>query len=313
MNTAVLFLVFNRPDTTREVFESIRRAKPLRLYIVADGPRDGRLDDLENCKKVREIISSIDWVCEVKTLFRSKNLGCKYGVSSAITWFFEQEEEGVILEDDVVPSGDFFKFCEYGLQKYRYNTRIMQIAGTSFLGGGEISDEYLYTRIISIWGWATWRRAWNLYKVEMDDWPSDKFRHYIKNSFDKGMANYLIAVFDIHVKNKIDTWDTQWSYACIANNGLSVVPVANLVSNIGIVGTHSSVETENHNIKFGNININNINGPKNLEFDITYENEIFEKKLKNALLVMKLSKISKKLKIHNLTKKLYSMYVKYWA
>ena len=110
LKTAVLFLVFNRPDTTRQVFEAIRQAKPPRLYVAADGPREGKLGEVERVKEVRTIATAVDWPCEVKTLFRDKNLGCKKGVSSAITWFFEQEKQGIILEDDCLPHLDFFSF-----------------------------------------------------------------------------------------------------------------------------------------------------------------------------------------------------------
>ena len=135
LKTAVLFLVFNRPDTTTEVFEKVRQAKPQRLYIAGDGPREGREGEKEKVTKAREIATKVDWPCNVKTLFRDKNLGCKKGVSSAITWFFEQEEQGIILEDDCVPHLDFFTFCENLLDRYAEDERVSAITGNNFQNG----------------------------------------------------------------------------------------------------------------------------------------------------------------------------------
>ena len=170
LQTAVLFLVFNRPDTTAQVFEAIRQAKPPRLYVAADGPREGREGEVERVDKVREISMAVDWPCEVKTLFREKNLGCKYAVSSAITWFFEQEEQGIILEDDCLPSQSFFWFCEELLNEYMYDQRIWQICGFSPLVN-KIKESYYLSKYSPIWGWASWRRAWSAYDAEISSWP----------------------------------------------------------------------------------------------------------------------------------------------
>ena len=133
--TAVLFLVFNRPDTTIKVFEKIREAKPSRLYVAADGPREGYSDEKKKVMKVRKIATNVDWPCEVKTLFRDKNLGCKKGVGTAIKWFFEHEEQGIILEDDCLPDPSFFRFCEELLEEYRHNTKIMLVSGQNLQFG----------------------------------------------------------------------------------------------------------------------------------------------------------------------------------
>ena len=134
-NTPILFLIFNRPDTTKVVFERIREIKPSRLYVAADAPRQGKDKEAELCRQSRSIIDSVDWPCEVKTLFREENLGCKKAISSAITWFFEQEEYGVILEDDCLPDLSFFRFCEELLIKYKDDERIGHIGGNCFLPG----------------------------------------------------------------------------------------------------------------------------------------------------------------------------------
>lgn len=155
LNTAVLFLVFNRPDTTKQVFEAIRKAKPPRLYVAADGPRLNRAGEEEKVKAVREyLMDNIDWSCEVKTLFRQENLGCKYAVSGAITWFFEHEEMGIILEDDCLPSQSFFWFCEELLNRYNNDTRIFLISGFNSINKWKNNSfDYLFSYYGSIWGW----------------------------------------------------------------------------------------------------------------------------------------------------------------
>jgi len=119
MISPVLFLIFNRPDTTTRVFEAIRAARPERLYVAADGPRMTREGEAERCAEARRIATAVDWPCEVKTLFRETNLGCRAAVSGAITWFFEHEEEGIILEDDCLPDPSFFPYCTELLAHYR--------------------------------------------------------------------------------------------------------------------------------------------------------------------------------------------------
>lgn len=175
LNVPVLLLIFNRPDTTQRVFHEIRGASPLQLFISADGPRENKPGEFEKCQITRDIVRQVDWDCEVYTNFRDKNLGCKIAVSSAIDWFFENVEEGIILEDDCLPSFSFFRFCEELLEKYRDDERIMQIGGTNLLSEWQRSDDsYYFSKYGAIWGWATWRRAWQYYDVNMKLWPEVK-------------------------------------------------------------------------------------------------------------------------------------------
>ena len=134
-NTPILFVIFNRLDTTFKVFEKIREIKPKKLYIAADGPRKQIEGENEKCAKVRSIETLVDWDCEVKTLFQSENLSCGPAVSTAISWFFNNEEQGIILEDDCLPNTSFFHFCEEMLNYYKENETIMHIGGTNFQDG----------------------------------------------------------------------------------------------------------------------------------------------------------------------------------
>lgn len=241
MKTPVLFLVFNRPDKTRTVFGSIRQAKPERLFVAADGPRKGRKEDEELCRETREIIRQVDWPCDIKTLFREENLGCKRAVSSAIDWFFEHVEEGIILEDDCLPDQSFFKFCEEMLERYRENERVGMISGNNFQFGKLQNDHsYYFSKYSHIWGWATWRRAWRKYDVNISSWPELKKRHKLSYMFNLKDRYYWKSIFNDTYAGKIDTWDYQWTYACFMNNYLSIMPAVNLVSNIGFSDEHST-------------------------------------------------------------------------
>lgn len=245
-NTPILFLVFNRPDTTIRVFEQIRKIKPAFLYVAADGPRKDKLGEKEICNRVREIVSSnIDWECEVKTLFRDENLGCGKAVSDGITWFFEQEEEGIILEDDCLPDVSFFQFCTELLEKYRTDEKVMTISGSNLLGyPWKVTGQSYFWGQGGIWGWATWKRAWRLYDFKMQTWEEDKVKSQIRNALktEEWYQFYLpmfVAVFD----KTLDTWDIQWLYTILINEGLSINPEVNLVKNIGF--GNNSTHTEN--------------------------------------------------------------------
>lgn len=231
----ILFLIFNRLETTKQVFSAIKERHPKYLYIAADGPRDIKKGEMEICHEVREYVkNNIDWDCEVKTLFRNQNLGCKVAVSSAIDWFFENVEEGIILEDDCLPDQSFFLFCQELLEKYRDNDRIAMISGNHFGNERLGNADYYFTRIPHIWGWATWRRTWNDYDLGMKKYPNFKNEGLIKDIWiDKSVQDYWIDIFDEVYNNKINTWDYQFSFSVFLNKRLCICPNVNLVSNIG--------------------------------------------------------------------------------
>ncbi len=236
MKSAVLLIAFSRPDTTAPVFEAIRRAKPSRLYVAADGPRPQRLDECQKCEDVRQIVSNVDWPCEAKFLFQDRNLGCKVAVSAAISWFFQHEEEGIILEDDCLPLPSFFRYCDELLEFYRNDERIAQISGSTFLPGSCHSGaSYYFTNYADIWGWATWRRAWRHYDMMMSDWPVWRDNNQMARlSYGSRLfERYWSGTFDATHRGEIDTWDFQWLFTCWRTNGLSVAPIHNQIKNIG--------------------------------------------------------------------------------
>lgn len=247
LTTPVLFLIFNRPDTTQQVFEAIRSAKPSRLYIAADGPRKGKPYEKKRCEEAREIATAVDWECSVKTLFRDENLGCGNSVAGAISWFFEQETEGIVLEDDCLPSSSFFRFCSELLKRYRNDTRIMQIGGNNFLDEEFRDDEYSYmfSDRNYVWGWATWKRAWDLFDFQTRHYDEVLKKGYLNDCFNSiYQKDYLNYVFDeTFVRRKKNVWSYQFDFARIINSGLTIVPNRNLVINVGF-GEHATHTTD---------------------------------------------------------------------
>lgn len=263
LNTAVLFLVFNRPEATAQVFEAIRQAKPPRLYVAADGPREGHEGEVERVARVREIAMAIDWPCEVKTLFREKNVGCQFGPRGGIDWFFSNEEQGIILEDDCLPSQSFFWFCEEILNHYSENDRIMAVTGTNITKGLYFEGDYFVSRYALMWGWASWRRAWVKYDPDLIDWPVLKKRKWLRSLGIGGRSfrSTWTSIFDRTFKlgKQATWWDYQWIYTCWRNNGLTIAPSKNLVRNIGF--SDEATHTLGYDRFRSNLVLNNIRLP----------------------------------------------------
>jgi hypothetical protein len=251
LKTPILFLIFNRPDTTQQVFDSIREQQPARLYVAADAPRRNRVGETVLCEQARAIINQVDWDCEIKTLFREENLGCKLAVSSAITWFFEQEESGIILEDDCLPDASFFPYCENLLERYKNDERIGHISGNCFLPKFFTKEpSYDFSSIPHIWGWATWRRVWKNYDVNFSYWEETKSdRKAREKLFDSFWEKVYFSTFisdSIQNKNGINAWSVQYLLMLKKQDQLSIYPFVNLVSNIGlnvVNATHTQKRT----------------------------------------------------------------------
>ncbi len=246
----ILFLIFNRPETTQSVFDVIKKIEPQHLFIAGDGPRNE--EEVEKVQTARNIIKLINWQCKVKTLFRNTNLGCKIAVSSAIDWFFENNELGIILEDDCLPHIDFFTYSRELLFKYKDEPKVMHISGYNGLDKVLIKESYYFSKFGTIWGWATWRRAWKNYDVEMKSWKETKESKSYKNFCDSKIEElWRIDLFDRVAKGLIDTWDYQWSFAKLLNNGLSIIPANNLITNIGFnqSATHTGYKNPISNVK----------------------------------------------------------------
>jgi hypothetical protein len=249
----VLFIVFNRPDVTERVFQAIKEARPSKLYVAADGPRKNRPGEEELCARARHVASQVDWPCEVHTKFNDQNLGCKEGVVSAINWFFENEQEGIILEDDCLPTPDFFRFCDTLLERYRYDTRVRHIGGTNYqrqLIRGE--STYYFSRLTHIWGWATWRRVWATYDKNLQNTTPDEVSNAVFDLFDDAAIADFWKNKTLDLKhNRIDTWDYQLQIAAFLSNAVGAIPNTNLISNIGF----GEAATHTHNSNDRNANL----------------------------------------------------------
>jgi len=244
----ILLITFNRLDETKKVFESIRKVQPSRLYISSDGPRENVDGEVESITRIRKwLLDNVDWKCEVQTIFRDSNHGCKYAVSKAISWFFEFEESGIILEDDSVPTEDFYFYAQNGLIKYKNDSKVMMITGTNFLDGDNADLPPIFlSRVFSVWGWATWKRAWELYDVDLRQFEQHELLRFLRRSNAKPFVmRYYLETFRM-AKLTTQTWDYQWGFTCLLNQGTCLTPQVNLVENIGVVGAHYSEQTNDH-------------------------------------------------------------------
>lgn len=285
LKTPVAFLVFNRPDTTEQVFAAIRQAQPETLLVVADGPRHDRPGEDVACAKVRAIIDQVDWPCRVLKNYSEVNLGCKYRVSSGLEWVFKEVVEAIILEDDCLPHQDFFPFCEKLLEYYRDDERVMMVSGSNFLiETPDFIESYCFSRYFSIWGWATWRRAWQHYDLNMEQWPRLRKEQQIKALYSQTfMWRHMTVMMDNGFYNRINTWDIQWAYSCLFNNGLSIVPRVNLISNIGLSGTHTSGDLSYNMLPVISLEMNSVKHPTLVIPNHSFDDAVFRKMMKPTI------------------------------
>ena len=245
-DTPILFLVFNRPAVTAQVFAAIRAARPTRLYVAADGPRMDRKGEAELCAETRRIATAVDWPCSVTTLYRDENRGCGHGVSEAISWFFEQVDEGIILEDDCLPHPDFFRFCATMLARYRNDERVATVTGDHFIPTSLVCrHSHYFSKYAQIWGWATWRRAWQQYdrhltSLSVPEW--DAIVHRVNPTMIE--REYWLEILRALLAGNIDTWDYQLIFSLWKTGGLTISPHTNLITNLGYGpdATHTAFE-----------------------------------------------------------------------
>lgn len=249
----VLFLTYCRPETTILVFNVIRQIKPEKLYLAQNTPERGAVEENKKWHVVRSIIESVDWNCEVHRLYHNEHLDIKSSICSSITWFFEHEEMGIILEDDCVPDVSFFPFCQELLEKYQNDDRIAMISGNNFQFGRKVDEcSYYFSRYTHIWGWASWRRAWKNYDPNMMLWPEIRSNQLLKNRFvNKYIYMYWEKIFDKCYKSDILTWDYQWLFTSWIQNQLTILPCKNLVTNVGFgpEAVHTKRKNELSNMK----------------------------------------------------------------
>ena len=275
----VLFCFFNRPDTTKKAFNEIRKCKPRKLYLASDGPRQNRNETSTIIQLRNDIINSIDWDCEVKTLFRDHNLGCSLGIKTAIDWLFENENSGIILEDDCIVQPSFWEYMQELLTRYENDLRIGMIAGYNQLNNIFNNDSYTFSSYKACWGWATWRRAWKNMDIEMKWRKTHQYKDVMMRTglYGKDIreTEFKLMKIDEHL---VSAWDWQWYSALAAQNQLCIFPAVNLVTNIGFGenATHTSSKSDS------------VDATQNLTYPLKHPDYIvpnysFDKKFHNNL------------------------------
>ncbi len=292
INSPILYCCYNRISLIKKSIEIIKNINCKKIYIAIDGPKDSE-EDKEKNLEVINYIKKIKFNSSIEILLRKRNLGCKIAISEAINWFFQQEESGIILEEDLLPSKAFFQFCDYALKKYKNNNNIMMISGTNYLGENVKSNKYFFSEHFLIWGWATWRSSWKLYDVEMNDWKKIAVKKEIEKRYNKKEYSFLKDRFDSFFEDYCDTWDIQWYFNCIYNKGLTVMPEANLVKNIGVEGTHSDKFYKTLFLEYGDIEIDKLISQETIERNVNFDLKLHKKYNFKNKLWMKIKKIIK--------------------
>ncbi|MAJ30418.1 MAG: hemolytic protein HlpA-like protein [Gammaproteobacteria bacterium] len=293
MKIPVAVIIFNRPDNTSQLLESLKLYKPENLYVISDGPRKNFESDKEKVAKSRKIFEKIDWKCEVFYNNSDSNLGCRERIISGLNWVFNKEEKAIILEDDCIPSKEFFDFMESMLNRYQTNKKISSVCGTTFLSDwkGE-ENSYLYSKYCNVWGWATWKDRWQ--KIDFDLVNLDKVK---KTKFLKDyLGSFRAYVYWHWILNKvndkkIDSWAYIWNFTNFVNEKLSIIPETNLLSNIGIGEDSSHTKSLSYKYMPSNESKNKMTFPLkyptniilNTKYDLTVENTVFSKSIFNRL------------------------------
>ena len=295
MRTPVAFIIFNRPDLTERVFATIARARPDKLFVIADGPRPGFDGDLERCAAARAIVEKVDWPCDVSRNYSEINLGCARRCATGLQWVFEQVDEAIILEDDCMPAPAFFPYCEELLARYCSDERVMHISGNQLVPPRSPTPfSYSFSRYPLSWGWATWRRAFRHYDYQIALWPRLRESRWLSDMLggDERAVALWTRIFDVHFASidNVTTWDFQWVFACWVQSGLCILPNVNLVSNLGF-GAGAS-HTTNATDRLANLPAGELRFPlrhpdhlvRDMERDTLIFQEIFPPEIRPSLL-----------------------------
>jgi hypothetical protein len=269
-NTPILIILFNRPESSRVLLKSLKAVRPSRLFIAIDGPRTGNKMDEELVGEVQTIFEQIEWECEVKRLNQENNLGCSKGPINAINWFFSNVESGIILEDDCIPSPDFFPFCESLLEFYKNDEKILNICGSNMGFNNSNSYGYFYSRFMNMSGWATWRRCAINIDYKLTSWKGKRnplwqsYKIFRQGYFDMDLNwyKYWKEKFDKTItEDNISWWDWQWIYYQLTTKKYSIIPNQNLVTNIGF--NEMATHTKDPNNPLANIPVGEMKFPLN--------------------------------------------------
>ena len=260
LKTPVAMFIFNRPDVTARVFAQVRQTQPKQLFLISDAARPERAGEDHDVLLAREIVTNVDWECEVKTLFADQNMGCKSRVSSGLAWVFEQVEDAIILEDDCLPHPSFFSYCQELLERYRDDERVGAISGSNFQEGiSRTPHSYYFSKYFHCWGWASWRRTWEKFDLDFETWPTFREQGGLATVADSPTESwYWTRLFDEQYSGKttVSSWAYAWLYSAWTQNALTILPDANLVSNIGFSGR--GTHCKDRDSKFANMDVHDI-------------------------------------------------------
>ncbi|MCW0483179.1 glycosyltransferase family 2 protein [Gaoshiqia sediminis] len=290
----ILIIVFNRPDFALKLFEALAKLKPEKLYVISDGPRNER--EAIDVEKSRLIFNNVDWNCQIKYDYSSVNIGLRQRITSGIDWVFQSEETLIILEDDCIPQPDFFKFCSSMLDRYADDNRIMAINGCNLNPrlSKTFPNSYFFSKYANSWGWATWKRAWDLFDRDLSGFDDkDTFKNFTYNfPYRTRSSLYWHYKMGVVKESKINSWAYRWMFSLWIQNGLAVVPKFNLIQNIGDDERSTNTKGNLHFLKIESSPIieDELSHPNFIHANLTYdkwlEDSIYSKSLKYRLLWM---------------------------
>ena len=262
LRAPVALFVFNRPDTTRKVFEAIRCAKPSKLFVIADGPRRENSNDAQKCEEVRRITEHVDWPCEVMRNYSDLNIGCDQALAKGMDWLFERVDKAIILEDDCVVNRSFFRYCDELLERYETDERIMTISGRNYQFGRRRTDySYYFSRYGHLAAFATWRRTWKHFDSEMSLWPEMRDGGWLNDWLgDKKLVDYFSRLSeDMYAGKTYRPFDVLWGFSCCTQGALAILPNVNLVTNVGY--SPKATHTKDEDSIFANLPVKSMNFP----------------------------------------------------
>ena len=261
LNTPILVIIYKRSKTLKKVIESIKKVKPKKIYFAANAPASNNSSEVRKVLKTRDLIKTINWECEIKRLFHKKHLIASESISSGISWFFENENEGIIIEDDCVLSRDFYFFSQELLKKYRDNKSVFQICASNFQDGNIRNDgDYYFSRFNHIWGWASWKRSWEKFDLSLNNFDQAIINKAIDDNFNDFFVRIYWKIMVYYSKQfKYDTWDFQWMICMWIQKSYCITPNVNLVRNIGF--GKNSTNTDNSLSKWSNMEEKNLPRP----------------------------------------------------
>lgn len=257
LETPVALVFFTRAETLEKVFSEVRKAQPQKLFLIQDGPRANHPTDEAKIMECRKIVENVDWECEIYKNYSEVNLGCGKRPASGITWVFEHVEKAIIVEDDCVPCPTFFQYCEEMLNRYENDERISYISGLNHFQEWDCGKySYFFAKTGAIWGWATWRRAWQKYDYYVD-MIQDSYikRLLLMQNPRKDIAKSKVSGWDFvnktkETKEKLSYWDVQWGIEKYSRNQLVIIPKYNQINNIGVGENSTHAKTTKKRKKF---------------------------------------------------------------